>query len=206
MTQPGYDALADLYAETFPDPYLTPIERHVVAAFADLVREGPIEGVVLDVGCGLGQVSADLARQGLGVIGVDPSVEMLGFARRNYPELQFIQDDAHLRYVDLGGTNLAAIMARFSLIHVPPADIPYVLGGWATRMNPGALVAVAGQTTDVVGAVEEFDHRVAPAWRWHPDRLAEALALAGFDEIWRTISRPDADHRFPDFHLVARKR
>jgi predicted TPR repeat methyltransferase len=206
VTQPGYDALADRYAETFPDPYLTPLERHMVAAFAELVREGPVEGTVLDVGCGLGQVAADLTSRGLHVIGVEPSREMLNIARRKYPQLKFIHDDAYLQSVDLVGENIAAIVARYSLIHVPPADVPSVLVGWATRMDPGALVAVAGQTTDAVGDVVEFDHAVAPAWRWHPDRLSETLALAGFDEIWRTISLPDANHRFPDVHLVARRR
>jgi hypothetical protein len=73
-------------------------------------------------------------------------------------------------------------------------------------MDPGALVAIAGQTTDKPDAVLEFDHLVAPAWRWHPDRLSEVLAEAGFDETWRTISRPDPQHRFPEVHLLARRR
>ncbi|WP_307718093.1 hypothetical protein [Rhodococcus marinonascens] len=50
MIQPGYDAVADRYPEAFPTPYQTPLERHVIAAFADHVRERPLEGVVLDVG------------------------------------------------------------------------------------------------------------------------------------------------------------
>ncbi|WP_345341458.1 class I SAM-dependent methyltransferase [Rhodococcus olei] len=206
MTQPGYDALAGLYFETFPTPYLTSLERYVVAAFADLVRESPVEGVVLDVGCGLGQVTADLAGQGLDVIGVDPSREMLAIAKRHHPELRFVQDDARLDATDLGGRRVAAVLARYSLIHVPPSEVPDVLAGWASRMDPGTFVAVAGQTTDTVGEIAEFDHLVAPAWRWHPDRLSAALSDAGFDEMWRTVSRTDAQHRFPDVHLVARRR
>jgi trans-aconitate methyltransferase len=206
VTQPGYDALADLYAQTFPDPYVTSLERHVVAAFADLVHEGRVQGAVLDVGCGLGQVAADLASRGLDVLGVDPSREMLTIARRYYPDLQFVQDDARLASTELRGVKIAAIMARFSLIHVPPAEVPDVLARWAARMDPGALVAVAGQTTDTVGAITEFDHAVAPAWRWHPDRLSQALSDAGFEELWRTINRPDTHHRFPAVHLVARLR
>ncbi|RVW03551.1 class I SAM-dependent methyltransferase [Rhodococcus spongiicola] len=206
MTQPGYDAVADLYSEALPTPYQTPLERHVVGAFADLVLERPLEGIVLDVGCGLGHVTADLAGRGLDVVGIDPSREMLGIARRNYPELRFVHDDAQLESTDLGGQGVAAVVARFSLIHLPPSDVPNVLAGWAARMAPGALVAVAGQTTDTVGEVSEFDHAVAQAWRWHPDRLSEALSEAGFEEVWRTISRPDAQHRFPEVHLVARRR
>ncbi|MGF7125052.1 class I SAM-dependent methyltransferase [Rhodococcus sp. AG1013] len=206
MDQPGYDVMANLYAETFPSPYLTPLERQVIAAFADLVHDSPGEGAVLDVGCGPGDVAADLASKGLDVLGIDPSVAMLGIARRSYPHLRFVHGDAHLAGDELAGVTVRAILARFSLIHVPPAEVTAVLHHWSALVAPGVLVAVAGQTTDAVGEVIEFDHAVAPAWLWHPDRLAAALADAGFDEVWRTISRPDANHRFPEVHLVARRR
>ena len=45
----------------------------------------------------------------------------------------------------------------------------------------------------------------ARTWLWHPDRLAEAWCDFGFDEDWRIVSRPDAEHklrRFPEVHLV----
>ncbi|MGW0018875.1 class I SAM-dependent methyltransferase [Rhodococcus sp. NPDC003382] len=207
MDQPGYDAVADLYADTFPATYTTPLERAVVAAFAESVRDGPADGLVVDVGCGVGHVTADLSSRGLDVVGVDPSREMLRIARDLYPGLRFERDDAHLASTDLGGRGIAAIIARFSLIHVPPSGILDVLAGWASRTSPGAVVAVAAQSTDEAGEVVEFDHAVAPAWRWHPDRLAESLAAAGFDEMWRTVSRPDTGyHRFPEVHLVARRR
>ncbi|NLE78440.1 MAG: class I SAM-dependent methyltransferase [Rhodococcus sp.] len=205
MEQPGYDALAELYTETFPSPYLTPLERHAVHAFADMVAAMNGTGVVVDVGCGPGDVTADLAQRGLNVLGVDPSAQMLTIAKRKYPECRFTQDDAYLARSTIPET-IDAILARFSLIHVPPAEIPAVLSAWSARMRPGALVAVACQLADSdTATVAEFDHRVAPAWRWNPDHLAELLADAGFDELWRTVSRPDDDHRFPEAHLVARR-
>ncbi|MGV9748069.1 class I SAM-dependent DNA methyltransferase [Rhodococcus zopfii] len=207
MDQPGYDAIADLYADTFPATYTTSLERAVVAAFAELVHDSPVDGVVLDVGCGVGHVAADLVNRGFDVIGVDPSGEMLRVARGLYPALRVEQDDARLGTVDLGGRRIAGIIARYSLIHIPPNEIPDVLAGWASRTEPGAVLAVAAQSTDDAGAVTEFDHAVAPAWRWHPDRLAEALTTAGFDEIWRTVSRPGSGfQRFPEVHVVARRR
>lgn len=206
MKQPGYDALAELYTETFPSPYLTPLERHVVHAFADLVAAQDGTGVVVDVGCGPGEVTADLAQRGLNVLGVDPSAQMLAIAHRKYPECRFTQDDAYLSGPE-APENIDAVLARFSLIHVPPAEIPAVLSAWRARMKPGALLAVACQAADgATDTVVEFDHLVTRAWRWHPDHLAKVLADAGFDEMWRTISQPDDDHRFPEVHLVARLR
>ncbi|WP_137722970.1 class I SAM-dependent methyltransferase [Prescottella subtropica] len=204
MEQPGYDAVADLYVRTFPSPYLTVLERHAVAMFAELVHAGPAAGTVVDVGCGPGRITADLDRAGLDVIGVDPSTEMLRIARTEHPHLRFVLGDAVLD--TLPTVTVRAILARYSLIHVAPANVPAVLDRWFRLLVPGAIVAIVGQATDEVGAVTEFDHAVAPAWRWHPDRLATVLDTAGFDEVWRTVSRPDADHRFPDVHLAARRR
>lgn len=204
VNQPGYDALADDYAAAFPSPYLTAMEKHAVAAFAETVLHSHIDGLVVDAGCGLGQVTADLARQGLNIIGVDPSAGMLAFARRTYPTLSFSLGDSTLKGVD-PDVSIAAIIARFSLIHSDPAMVPRILRAWAGRLAAGGTVLVACQISED-SEVAEFDHRVAPAWRWHPDRLSAELSAAGFDEVWRIVSRADTDHRFPDVHMQARRR
>ncbi|MBM7368276.1 class I SAM-dependent methyltransferase [Gordonia hydrophobica] len=201
-TQPGYDALADLYDRTFPDPFTTPLERRVVDAFADAVAASDHSALVIDVGCGTGGVAAHLADRGLTVRGVEPSTGMAAIARDKYPHLSVSHGDAALNGLDLGAVR--GIVARFSLIHVPPARVREILAEWANRLPIGATLLVAAQSSDEPG-VHEFDHTVAKAWRWHPQALAEAVTTAGFQELWRTVSRPDADHRFPEVHLVARR-
>ncbi len=49
---------------------------------------------ILDVGCGTGQLTAEIARSGARVVGLDHSAEMLEQARKNFPDLQFEQADA----------------------------------------------------------------------------------------------------------------
>lgn len=49
---------------------------------------------ILDVGCGTGQLTADIARSGAQVTGLDNSADMLAEARANYPELSFVLADA----------------------------------------------------------------------------------------------------------------
>ncbi len=49
---------------------------------------------ILDVGCGTGQLTAEIARSGAAVLGLDNSPEMLTEARRNYPDLTFVAADA----------------------------------------------------------------------------------------------------------------
>ncbi len=44
---------------------------------------------ILDVGCGTGQLTSEIARSGAEVVGVDASPQMIRSARENYPKLQF---------------------------------------------------------------------------------------------------------------------
>ncbi|MFW6187994.1 MAG: class I SAM-dependent methyltransferase [Actinomycetota bacterium] len=209
-TQPGYDALAEQYELTFPDPFQTPLERHAVATFADMVLEEHSEGTVVDIGCGTGHVTADLAHHGLHVVGIDPSEAMLGIARRSHPEVTFRRGEANLNESPESTDPLAplrGVLARFSLIHIDPHHIGGVLASWAQRMPAGGVVLLAFQSTDgEKQPAVPFDHAVAPAWRWHPEEMSRQLVRAGFDEAWRTVSRPDPLHRFPECHLAAVRR
>ncbi|MEB2528529.1 SAM-dependent methyltransferase [Kocuria rosea] len=209
-TQPGYDALAEQYELTFPNPFQTPLERHAVAAFADKVLEHHSEGTVMDIGCGTGHVTAELAHRGLHVMGIDPSDAMLDIARRSHPEVAFRRGGANLND-SLGPTDqlapLRGVLARFSLIHIDPHRIGGVLDSWAQRMPAGGVVLLVFQSIDGERQpAVPFDHAVAPAWRWHPEEISARLARAGFDEVWRTMSRPDPLHRFPECHLAAIRR
>ncbi|MCX7784090.1 MAG: methyltransferase domain-containing protein [Meiothermus sp.] len=49
---------------------------------------------ILDVGCGTGQLTAQIAQAGAKVVGLDLDEAMLLQARRNYPQLQFVQGNA----------------------------------------------------------------------------------------------------------------
>ena len=49
---------------------------------------------ILDLGCGTGQLTAEIAKSGAELMGIDSSPEMIGQARSNYPELRFEVADA----------------------------------------------------------------------------------------------------------------
>ncbi|GAC49401.1 class I SAM-dependent methyltransferase [Gordonia aichiensis] len=204
MDQPGYDALADVYAETFPTPYQGALERCAIDLFVDDVRAHARAGLVIDIGSGVGHVTADLTTRGLDVVGVEPSAGMRALAVAGHPACTFLEDDAYL-HRDAAALNCAALLARYSLIHVSPEEIPHVLGMWAARLAPGSPVLVAFQSRDDPGVVE-FDHRVARAWRWYPDDLAHTFAASNFDEVWRMVSRPDTARRFPETQMLLRRR
>ena len=49
---------------------------------------------VLDLGCGNGALTKKLQKKGYAVKGLDASKELLDIARKNYPDIEFIQGDA----------------------------------------------------------------------------------------------------------------
>ena len=59
------------------------------AGLVELLAPSPGE-CVIDLGCGIGQLSAQIAAQGCDVIGIDADVEMIATARRKHPDIQFI--------------------------------------------------------------------------------------------------------------------
>ena len=92
-----YDRTADsydLWYTTSKGRIVDRIERENLYAYLK-----PQKGLkLLDVGCGTGQYSLDLARKGLDVVGVDISQAMLGQAREKAKtsgfKVQFIEADA----------------------------------------------------------------------------------------------------------------
>jgi ubiquinone/menaquinone biosynthesis C-methylase UbiE len=63
------------------------------AGVVELLAPRPGERI-LDVGCGTGQLTAEIAKQGAQVVGLDNSANMIGQARQNYPGLTFVLGDA----------------------------------------------------------------------------------------------------------------
>ncbi len=56
----------------------------------ELPRRGHNTGVVVDLGCGSGELAAGLLAQGFDVVGVDASAAMIALARRTAPGARFV--------------------------------------------------------------------------------------------------------------------
>ena len=71
---------------------------------------------ILDVGCGPGYVSAATAERGAVPIGLDFSAEMIGIARKMFPQIEFRQGDAqNLPFAD---ASFDRVVANFALLHL----------------------------------------------------------------------------------------
>lgn len=202
-TRAAYDAVAARYAELFSNVLETlPLERALLAAFAELVRAHDA-GPVADIGCGSGHVTAHLHALGLAVFGIDLSSEMVALGRRDHPEVRF--DEGSMTALDLPDGVLGGILAFYSIIHTPPRRLPAVFAEFQRVLAPGGhlLLGFFGGDDPLP---REFDHKVTLAYRWSPDSLMDLLRHAGFVEIDRMLREPyDNERQFRHVQLLVRK-
>ncbi|MCQ6555857.1 class I SAM-dependent methyltransferase [Streptomyces sp. C10-9-1] len=202
-TRAAYDEVAELYASMFADRLETqPFARNMINTFAELVR-GTGNPRAADVGCGPGHLTAMLHELGLEAFGLDLSPAMVGHARRIRPALCFAE--ARMEALPVGDGALGGVLAHYSMIHTPPRELPALLAEQARVLEPGGLLLVSFFATGAPEPVR-FDHRVAPAYSWPPDRLAGLLAGAGFAVFARLLHDPASERGFLDAHLLARLR
>ena len=204
-TRTAYDAAAVRYAEVVGDHLADlPLDRALIAAFAELVRATDA-GPVADLGCGPGRVTAHLRSLGLTVFGVDLSPTMIDLAREAYPDLRF--EVGSMADLDVGDEVLGGILAWYSVIHTPPEELPAVLTEFHRVLAPGGhlLLAFFQADDDPDVLAQPFDHRVTPGYRWSLDGAAELLHTAGFTESARLSREPNENERFPRGHLLVRK-
>jgi ubiquinone/menaquinone biosynthesis C-methylase UbiE len=200
-TRTSYDTIALDYAELARDELAgKPVERSVLSLFAEVVR-----GPVLDVGCGTGFATAELARLGVAVSGVDLSPGMLDVARRQLPELTFeVGSMLALPHADgaFGG-----VVAWYSTIHVPDPDLPTALAELARVLRPGGHLLLGFQVgTEPRRMTTALGHEIALDFhRRQPSRMAELLAAAGTPVRVRTVREAQDGERTPQAFLLARK-
>ena len=158
---------------------------------AALVPEG---GRVLDLGCGNGIPAARwLAAHGFAVYGVDFSQVMIERARTLLPEATF--ECADMTSLDLPPASQDAVVAFYSLIHVPVEEQPSLLAQIASWLRPGGCAmlivgvgAWTGTEDDWLGATMYWSHA-------DRDTYLAWLTQAGFEIEWdRFVPEGDGGH------------
>lgn len=108
---------------------------------------------VLDLGCGTGHLSAEIADRGATVLGVDQSHEMVEEAREHYPDQEFVQADARTFAPE---ESFDAVFSNAALHWIPDADQDAVLETVRNVLAPGGRFVVemggAGNVERIVSA------------------------------------------------------
>jgi len=192
------------YADAFQDETLRmfPVDRNMIRMLVDLVGERPR---VLDAGCGAGQVTKMLQNWGCDAVGVDAAEKLIELARTAYPGLAFTVGDLRaLPYPDQG---FDALVARYSVIHTAPGEVPTVAAEFARVLRPGGCLLVEFQSSGSA-PTHAFDHAAAPAWAWNADEFGALLGRAGLVERVRLLCPAQPDLKYaatPEAHLIYRK-
>lgn len=200
----AYDASAERYAALFLDD----LDRDAqsvrwLTLFAETAAER--RGQVVDLGCGPGSVVRFLSEFGLTVTGVDLSPGQVAQAKRAFPNLAFEVGD--LTMLDFADSSVGGIVARHSLIHLPPSRLDDVFVKWFRASEPGAPIFVSffgSRSADAHGT--PFDHKVVTAYELFPAEIGRLIAGAGFTDVQvEAIPIPDGGRPFDHTTILARK-
>ncbi len=130
-----------------PDASPTDAFGHDIASYRrwlqPLFDELPAGSPVLDLGCGSGVPAGALLAAQFSLTGVDVSEVQIERARRTVPTGTFVRAD--MTEVSFPDRSFAAVVALYSLIHVPRAEQPALLRRIRRWLRPaGRLVAIVG--------------------------------------------------------------
>jgi trans-aconitate methyltransferase len=121
------------------------------AALIELLAPQPEERI-LDLGCGTGHLTAQIAAAGAQVLGIDASPEMVAEARRNHPPLRFETADA--RSFEFG-SDFDAVFSNAVLHWVQPPE--QAVRKIAAALRPGGRFVAEfggkGNTQTIIGAL-----------------------------------------------------
>ena len=173
-----YDEFAKTYDENRGQFDLTEIFN---SFYARLALD---QGKLLDLGCGSGEAFSRLfVEKGWHVTGVDFSKQMLELAHRYVPEMETIHAD--VRQVKFSSAQFDAIVAVYSLFHVPRQDHHELFSNMHHWLRPGGMLLFTYATKQYTGC-EEYDGYVnflgKDLYYSHstPEQLTKDLRAIGF--------------------------
>jgi len=161
---------------------------------------------ILDLGCGTGHLTAQIAERGAEVLGIDSSPAMIGQARQNYPKLKFSLADA--RQLQLPEP-FDAVFSNAALHWVPEASA--VVARVAAALKPGGRFVLEmggkGNITRIVTVLDAVlkEAGYSPKSPWFFPSAAEYSAILeqhGFEirslwtfELWHRLDHPEKGMR-----------
>ena len=144
----GYDRIAERYLAWSGD---RPSGARLHAL--TLADEGiPPDADILELGCGAGVPMTQTLARGRRVTGVDISATQIALARRNVPEATFHRAD--MTTLEFPPASFDAVVAFYSLTHVPREEIAGLLARIHTWLRPGGVFIASFGVEDDPGGIE----------------------------------------------------
>ena len=201
IVEDGYDQVAERYFE-WSDARPSAVRLRWLD---EALRRIPLGADVLDLGCGAGVPMTRALAAGRHVTGVDISTRQLELARVHVPDASFIRAD--MTALDLPQASLDAVVAFYSMTHVPRTDLPALLASIRRWLRPGGVFFATMGAEDSPDEVED-DWLGAPMFFSHygAKRNRELVRHAGFDLEEAVLEEePEDRHAALFLWIVARR-
>jgi SAM-dependent methyltransferase len=137
-------------------------EADLVASYAP--------ATVMDGGCGTGRVAIELARRGIGVLGVDADPDMIAAARGKAPELEWVTAD--LADLDRPERFDVVVLAGNVVPYVVPDRRTHAIAACVAHLAPGGRLVAGFRLRPGWPTPEEYDRWCAAAGAVPEDRFA----------------------------------
>jgi SAM-dependent methyltransferase len=171
----SHDHIAERHSEWAARVRAEERGRYTARVLAALPRDAD----VLELGCGAGGPTTQALAAHFRLTGVDISPRSIELGRHNVPEGQFICGD--MTQIDLPASSFDAVVAFYSIIHVPREEQSALLRRVAQWLRPGGLFVATFGAADHA-ADYDADFLGAPMYwsAYDPvttQRLVEAAGL-----------------------------
>ena len=135
----AYEVKADEYEKKFADQLTTnKFDRSVID---DAFARHTSNAVVMDLGCGPGQVASYLADSGTRMVGLDLTPAMLAIARHAHPALPLVGGDVYA--LPLRSDVFDGIVAWYSLHNLQRTTLPLALSELRRVLHPNGTLLIA---------------------------------------------------------------
>lgn len=198
----AYDAIAEAYAAARSADAK---DVRILAGVLEHVRE---DGLVLDAGCGHGTPALSRIEHVATGVGLDMSREQLRLAARRVRPGYLVQGD--MVRLPFASNAFDAVVALWSLIHVPKTEQPGVIEEFARVLRAGGWILVCDGTHEWAGSNPDWlDTGVRMEWDIAgAGRTAEDLRGVGFaiEDRWgvpELLEAEDGDADGADWTFIA---
>lgn len=198
-----YSLIAQQYSDKYYDYFKKNLEHLTV-----FMHALPKAAKVLDVGSGPGGVSEYLLQQGYKVIGIDNAHGMIEIARKRVQAVDF--RDMDMRYLDFPDNTFEGIIADYSLIHIPKADLILTLAGfYRVLKSEGVFYVSLFEGNDERFIDEPFKPEEKVFWDFIPaETFRRMLVDTGFELLYEKKQKTQAEEEFlrNELFFVAKKK
>jgi SAM-dependent methyltransferase len=201
IVEEGYDRIAERHAE-WASRTRTEERTRYVTLLLSLLRPGV---ALLELGCGAGNRTTQELAPRFRLIGVDLSAHSVALARRNVPGAEFIHAD--MTQINFPPDSFHAIIAFYSIIHVPRAEHAALLGRVASWLRPGGFFVATLGVADTELGFEAGWLGTPMYWSaYDPDTGRRLVEAAGLVVDRAAIETADEDGQPVSFLWVVARR